>query len=218
MDTEKHLTALKDAVIRLDFEGAAKAAKEAMAAEVDANLAINEGLVPGMAAVGEKYEKGEYFLSELVVAAEVMKESLNVIMPYAKGGLVARGKVVIATVEGDMHDLGKNIVTSLLKANSFDVIDLGVSVPPQKIAEAVREHKPDVVGMSALLSITMPKMGETIEALKRTGLRDSVKIIVGGAALVPEFALRIGADHKAANALEGVKKCIEWVSQKERRS
>ena len=218
MGAEKHLTALKDAVVRLDFEGAAKAAREAMEAGVNANLAINEGLVPGMAAVGEKYEKGEYFLSELVVAAEVMKESLNVIMPHVKGGLGSRGKVVIATVEGDLHDLGKNIVTSLLKANGFEVIDLGVNVPPQKIADAVREQKPDVVGMSALLSITMPKMGETIEALKKAGVRDSVKIIVGGAAVVPEFAARIGADHKAANALEGVKKCNEWVSQKERRS
>jgi methylmalonyl-CoA mutase cobalamin-binding domain/chain len=171
-----------------------------------------------MTVVGDKYEKGEYFLAELVVAAEVMKEALAVITPYVKGELGARGKVVIATVEGDLHDLGKNIVTSLLKANGFDVIDLGVNVPAQKIVDAVKEHKSDIVGMSALLSITMPKMGEVTEALKKAGLRDNVKVIVGGAALVPEFARKIGADHKAANALEGVKKCLEWVSQKERRS
>jgi 5-methyltetrahydrofolate--homocysteine methyltransferase len=217
LSTEKHLTALRDAVVNLDFDGAAKAAREAMAAGVDPNLAINEGLVPGMGVVGDKYEKGVYFLSELVVAAEVMKESLNVITPYVKGATAARGKVVIATVEGDMHDLGKNIVTSLLKANGFDVLDLGVNVPTARIVNAVKEFRPDVVGMSALLSLTMPKMQEVIEALKREVLRNNVKIIVGGAALTPEFAQKIGADHKAANALEGVKKCNEWVSQKERK-
>ena len=146
-----------------------------------------------------------------------MKESLNVITPYVKGATAARGKVVIATVEGDMHDLGKNIVTSLLRANGFDVLDLGVNVPTERIVNAVKEFRPDVVGMSALLSITMAKMQEVIEALKREGLRNNVKIIVGGAALTPEFAQMIGADHKAANALEGVKKCNEWVSQKVRR-
>ena len=217
MSAEKHLIALRDAVVNLDFDGATKAAKEAMAAGVDPNLAINEGLVPGMGVVGDKYEKGVYFLSELVVAAEVMKESLNVITLYVKGATAARGKVVIATVEGDMHDLGKNIVTSLLRANGFDVLDLGVNVPTERIVNAVKEFRPDVVGMSALLSITMAKMQEVIEALKREGLRNNVKIIVGGAALTPEFAQKIGADHKAANALEGVKKCNEWVSQKERK-
>jgi len=217
LGVEKYLLALKEAIVKLDFEGAVTAAKEAMAAGVDPNQAISEGMVSGMTVVGEKYEKGEYFLSELVVAAEVMKEGLNVVMPHVKGSLGTRGRVVIATVEGDLHDLGKNIVTSLLRANGFDVIDLGVNTPTQKIVSTVKEHNPDIVGMSALLSITMPKMGEVIGALKAESLRGKVKVIVGGASLTPEFAQKIGADHKAVNALEGVKKCIDWVSQKERR-
>ena len=219
MDKEAYLKSLKESIVNLDFAGVVKSAQEAMEAGVDPNEAINQGMVAGMAVVGEKFEKGEYFLSELVVAAEVMKEGLNVITPYLKGeGARKLGKVVLATVEGDHHDLGKNIVGSLLRVQGFEVIDLGVDVSTEKIIAAVKEHQPDVVGMSALLTLTMPKMGEVIEALKKEGLRDRVKVIVGGTSITSEFAASIGADHKAVNALEGVKKSVEWVGNKARRN
>lgn len=219
MSENKHLAALKESIVNLDFAAVAKAATEAMEAGVDPNAAINEGMVLGMAIVGDKFEKGEYFLSELVVAAEVMKEGLKVVTPYIKGESAKKlGKVVIATVEGDHHDLGKNIVSSLLRVQGFDVIDLGVDVATDKILAAVKEHQPSIVGMSALLTLTMPKMGEVIEGLKTASMRDKVKVILGGTPITEEFAASIGADHKAVNALEGVKKCVEWVKASERRN
>ena len=213
MNEEKYLIALKDSIVNLDFDAVAKAAKEAMEAGVDPNLAVAEGMVAGMTIVGEKYETGEYFLSELVVAGAVMKEGVEIINPYLKGAAAKTvGKMVIATVEGDNHDLGKNIVTTLMKSCGFEVIDLGADVPSEKIVNAVKEHKPEILGMSALLTVTMPKMNEVIDALKDMGLRSEVKIIIGGSPVTPQYAEKIGADHCAVNALEGTKKCVEWVS------
>jgi 5-methyltetrahydrofolate--homocysteine methyltransferase len=219
LSEDKYLAALKESIISLDFTGVARAAEEAMAAGVDPNKAINEGMVPGMAVVGDKFDKGEYFLSELVVAAEVMREGVKVVTPYIKGETASKlGKVVIATVAGDHHDLGKNIVGSLLRVQGFEVVDLGVDVATEKIISAVKEHQPSIVGMSALLTLTMPKMGEVIEALKASSMREKIKVILGGTPVTQEFADSIGADHKAVNALEGVKKCVEWVSSQERRN
>ena len=210
------MTSLKGSIINLDFNTVVKAAKEAMDAGVDPHIAITDGMVSGMNVIGEKFESGEYYLSELVVAGEVMKEGLKVINPYIKGDSSKRlAKVVIATVEGDHHDLGKNIVTTLLGVHGFEVVDLGKDVPTDKIIDAVKERKPDILGLSALLTVTMPKMGEAIEALKVADLREKVKVIVGGSPVTSEFAESIGADHCAVNALEGVKKCTEWVTPRE---
>jgi 5-methyltetrahydrofolate--homocysteine methyltransferase len=208
-----YLQAVKEAIVKLDFAGIVKATQEALNAGIDPGKVVTEGFVPGMVIVGEKFEKCEYFLSELVVAAEVMKEGMKVIQPHLKEESVKKlGKVVLATVEGDLHDIGKNIVGSLLKAQGFEVIDLGINVPPDRIISAVKEHQPGILGMSALLTITMPKMGEAIESLKQTSLRQKVKVIVGGAAVTPAFAEKIGADYCAANAVEGVKKCVQWAT------
>jgi len=216
MDREKYLVSLKESIVNLDFNAVVEAAKKAMDAGVDPHIAITDGMVSGMTIVGEKYETGEYFLSELVVAGAVMKEGLKVINPYIKGDSAKKlGEVVIATVEGDNHDLGKNIVTTLLGIRGFEVVDLGKDVPTDKIIAAVKERKPDILALSALLTVTMPKMGEAIEALKIAGLREKVKVIVGGSPVTPEFAESIGADHCAVNALEGTKKCTEWVIPQE---
>jgi len=213
MVRENYLASLKKSIINLDFKAVVEVAKEAMDAGVDPHTAITDGMVPGMTIVGEKFESGEYFLSELVVAGEVMKEGLEIINPYIKGDSAKRlGKVVIATVEGDNHDLGKNIVTTLLGVHGFEVVDLGKDVPTDKIIAAVKERKPDILGLSALLTVTMPKMGEAIDTLKAADLRERVKVIVGGSPVTPEFAESIGADHCAVNALEGIKKCTEWVT------
>ena len=216
MDKEKYLVSLKESIVNLDFDAVVEAAKEAMDAGVDPQTAITNGMVPGMTIIGEKYETGEYFLSELVVSGEVMKEGLKVINPYIKGGSAKKlGEVVIATVEGDNHDLGKNIVTTLLGVQGFEVVDLGADVPTDEIINAVKERKPDILGLSALLTVTMPKMGEAIEALKVADLREKVKVIIGGSPVTSEFAESIGADHCAVNALEGVKKCTEWMTPRE---
>lgn len=220
MTEKQYLAALKQGIINLDFEAVKKTAKEAMEAGIDPSTAITEGMVPGMAVVGQKFESGEYFLSELVVAGEVMKEGVEVINPYIKAtesGKTQKVKAVLASVEGDNHDLGKNIVGTLLGVQGFEVIDLGMDVPADRIVAAVKENNPVVLGLSALLTMTMPKMGEVIEALKAAGLRDKVKVIVGGTPVTGEFAESIGADHRAANALEGVQKCTEWAKAEERR-
>ncbi len=220
MAEEKYLEALKEGIINLDFEGVKKVAQEAMDAGVEPTIAITEGLAPGMVVVGQKFESGEYYLSELVVAGEVMKEGVQVINPYIKADKSRKTdkvKAVMATVEGDIHDLGKNIVGTLLGVHGFEVFDLGIDVPAAKIVDAVKEYKPAILGMSALLTVTMLEMGKVIEALKAANLRDKVKVIVGGTPVTSDFAESIGADHRAANALEGVNRCVEWVKSRERR-
>ena len=143
------------------------------------------------------------------MSAEIFKEAMALLEPLilkeSAGETIAR--VVIGTVEGDIHDIGKNLVITMLKVNGFDVIDLGVDVPSQKFVDAVKQYKPDIVGMSALLTTTMWKMKEVIDALKREGLRDKVKIIVGGAVITEEFAKEIGADAYAKDAVTAVKVC-----------
>jgi corrinoid protein of di/trimethylamine methyltransferase len=216
MAQEVLLDELKDSIVNMDFDGVVKAAKKAMEAGIAPLKAITEGMAVGMRIVGDKFEKGEYFLSELVVAGAVMKDGLEIINPYIhEEGSKRRGKVIMTTVEGDNHDIGKSIVTTLLIARGFDVIDLGIDVATEDIIDAVKKHKPDILGLSALLTVTMPKMGEIVEALQAEGLRENVKVIVGGTPVTPEFAKSIGADHCAANAVEGVEKCVAWISTEE---
>ena len=214
----KYLAALQEAILQMDYSLVAKAAKEAMDAKVDPLQAITEGMSPAMALIGEKFQTGEYFLPELIVAADVMKEGLKIINPYLpkKGSRVGR-KLVIATVEGDNHDIGKNIVSTLLTARGFEVIDLGVDIPSRKIVESVKEHQPAILGLSALLTLTMLKMREVITALKEAGLKEKLKVIIGGSSVTPEFARSIGADFSTTNAVEGVEKCLEWVKSQEGR-
>lgn len=168
-----------------------------------------------MEGVGEKYERKEYFLAELIMAGEVAEKGMKVLEPHLKGGGAKMvGKVIIGTVKGDLHDIGKNIVAMLLSAAGFEIIDLGVDVPPGKFVEAVREYNPDIVGMSALLTTTVAEMENAIKALKEAGLRDRVRVIIGGAPVTREFAEKIGADAAARNAIEGVEICKLWISRR----
>jgi 5-methyltetrahydrofolate--homocysteine methyltransferase len=197
----------------MDYDKMKKAAEEAMAAGVDPLKAVTEALSPAMVIIGGKFQSGEYYLPELIVAGDVMKEGMKIIGPHLKGKSNEPGKkFVIAAVEGDNHDIGKNIVGMLMSARGFEVIDLGVDVPARKIVDAVQGHRPVILGLSALLTVTMPKMGEVIQALKEAGLRNSVKVIIGGTSVTPEFARRIGADHSSTDAADGVEKCVQWVS------
>lgn len=168
---------------------------------------INTGLLPGMDVVGKRMKSGEMFIPEVLLSARTMQGALNILKPLLVGGeSTSAGTVVIGTVEGDLHDIGKNLVAMLLEGAGFEVINLGTGVKPEGFVAAVKEHKPAIVGMSALLTTTMPKMEETIEALKEAGLRDTVRIMAGGAPVTQDFVDKIGADAYGANAAAAVEK------------
>jgi len=212
---EAILGRVSDSIVNLDIDGIKKACKEAIDAGILASDVVTNGMAKGMDIVGQKYEKNEYFLAELIMAGETMKEGMTVLEPYLKGAEIKRlGKVVIGTVRGDLHDIGKNVVLTLLNAAGFEVIDLGVDVPSVKFVEAVKDSKPDIVGMSALLTTTMVEMEATIKALKKAKLRDRVKVIIGGAPITQEYAKKIGADKAARDAVEGVNICKSWMAKK----
>jgi len=159
----------------------------------------------GLQIVGTKYESGEYFLSELIMAGILSAEISKILKPYLESSMTEPfGKIVIATVKGDVHDIGKNIVAMMLSSAGFEVVDLGVDVPSEKIVETVREEKPDIVAMSCLLTIAMDEMKNVIDAIGRAGLRDMVKVLVGGRPVTREFAEEIGADAYASNAIEAI--------------
>lgn len=166
---------------------------------------ILTGLTKAMNIVGEKYENGEYFIPDMLAAAEAVAAAMDVLEPaLVKSGIKSKGSFVIATVQGDQHDIGKNIAATMLKGSGFNVIDLGIDVPPAKIVEAVKKHNARLVGLSALLTTTMKSMKETVKELEKSGVRENVKIIVGGAPTSPEFAAEIGADAHCKDAFEGV--------------
>ena len=175
---------------------------------------ITQGLQAGMAAVGEKFSSGEYFLPDMLMAARAMKAALEVLKPaLEKTGMPTIGKVVIGTVEGDMHDIGKNVVATFLSGNGFEVFDLGLNVPVQQFIDGVKEKKPDILGMSALLTTTMPVFGKVIQALEEAGLRDSVKVVVGGAPVTQDYASYIGADGYAHDGGRAVPVCRQLIGK-----
>ncbi len=185
--------------------------------------ALDEGVRPlelvnilgdAMKEVGDKYESGEFFFSELIMAGETMKEAMEVLKPALTADDVqTKGKVVIGTVKGDLHDIGKDLVVSLLVAAGIDVVDLGVDVTKDKFVEGVKNENAEVVGLSALLSTTITYAKEVVDALKEAGVRDDVKVIVGGAAATDELAKEMGADACAADAVLGVRTIEGWLEK-----
>ncbi|MFC1920218.1 B12-binding domain-containing protein [Chloroflexota bacterium] len=179
--------------------------EEALANNIDVQTIINEGLTKGMNIVGEKFEAGEYYIPDMLASAEAVGAAMEMLEPHlAKSGIKSKGKILVATVQGDLHDIGKNIVTILLRGAGYAVTDLGNDIDPQAIVDAVREEKPQFLGLSALLTSTMAHMEDTIKALSDSGLRDSVKVIIGGAPVSEEFAQRIGADGYGADGFQAV--------------
>ncbi len=178
-------------------------------------LELVEEARQGMELVGKEFDAGNYFLMELMWAAEIFKDAMAVIGPRIQeryGDEVARGTIVMGTVKGDVHELGKNIVRNLLECAGYEVIDLGVDVPSGKFIEAIKAHQPQVVGMSALLTAAIGEVNRTVEAIEEAGLRDSLKVIVGGG-IVGEIARsEINVDHATANANEGVRVIEEWIA------
>jgi 5-methyltetrahydrofolate--homocysteine methyltransferase len=197
--------ALKQAVLTGDESTAVAEVQKALAAKADVGDVLNNGLIAGMEVVGKKFRAGEMFLPEVLLSAEVMHKGIDILNPLlSKAGRKGIATVVIGTVEGDIHDIGKKIVALLLEGNGYNVIDLGVDVKVGKFIEAVEKNKPQVLGMSALLTTTMPYMGVVIKTLKEKKIRDKVKVIVGGASVNAEFAKSIGADGYAVEAGTGV--------------
>ncbi|ACK42012.1 MULTISPECIES: cobalamin B12-binding domain-containing protein [Dictyoglomus] len=166
---------------------------------------INNGLLAGMSVIGERFKNNEIFVPEVLVAARAMQAGMDILKPLiAKNSGIIKGKVVIGTVKGDLHDIGKNLVSMMLEGAGYEVIDLGIDVPPEKFVEAIREYNPDIVGMSALLTTTMSYMKVTIDVLEKEGVRRKVKVIVGGAPVTESFAKEIGADGYAPDAPSAV--------------
>jgi len=208
MSKEELIEKLKSAVLEFDADGAVEAAKQAISAGIDPVEAIESGIAAALKVIGDKFDKGELFLMHLIAAAEAAKKAIDdVLQPEIIKRKEARktlGKVVIGTVAGDIHDIGKNIVAAMLFAAGFEVHNLGKDVPVEEFVNKAKELNADIVAMSALLSTTLPVQKEVIEALKKAGIRDKVKVMVGGAPVTREWAEQIGADGYGADALEAV--------------
>jgi len=207
------LNKLYQAILTGDQKTAVAVTEEALAEKIDPQVLINQAMIPAMTEAGNKFECEEYFVPELLLAARAMKASLALLRPLlAERGAEPVGRVVIGTVKGDLHDIGKNLVASMLEGGGFEVHDLGADVPAEKFVAAVREKSPHLVCMSALLTVTMPAMRTTIQALKEAGVRQQVKVMVGGAPVTPDYAREIGADGYADNASSAVKKARELLA------
>ena len=212
--SNEDLRKLAECVVQLDLKGAQSLVDKMLNEGVAPYEIIAGGLSKGMDEVGAKYESGEYFLSELLTAAAVMKGAMKILEPKIKfEQKVKKGTVVIGTVLGDLHDVGKNVFISLLQGAGFEVIDLGVDVPADNFVEAVRLHKPTVLGMSALITTTIDEMGTTIKALEDSGLRKGIKIILGGTPVTEEFGRSVGADAAVNDAMAGLRVCNRWAEE-----
>lgn len=186
--------------------GVSELVNKAIAMGVSVEDIINNGLAKGMEVVGQKFEAEEYFIPDMLASAEAVGAAMEILEPHiAKASIKPKGKIIIATVKQDLHDIGKNIVSILLRGAGYTVKDLGNDIDPQAIVAAVREEKPQFLGLSALLTSTMAHMENTINALKESGLRDEVKIIIGGAPVSEEFSKSIGADGYGADGFQAVK-------------
>jgi 5-methyltetrahydrofolate--homocysteine methyltransferase len=183
----------------------AQLVRDGLSQGLSPSAVLENGLIAGMDRVGKDFKSGELFVPEVLVAARAMQAGMNILRPLLVENKVASaGKIVIGTVKGDLHDIGKNLVKMMLEGAGYEIIDLGNDVSPQRFVEAVQQHHPDLIGLSALLTTTMPQMKETIRALVAAGLRDSVKVMIGGAPVTGEYASQIGADAYAPDAAVAV--------------
>jgi 5-methyltetrahydrofolate--homocysteine methyltransferase len=196
---------LADAIIKGDNTASKELAEKLVADGVSATDILNDGLVPGMNVVGAKFKANEMYIPEVLIAARAMHAAMDIIKPLlAESGEEGRGTVVVGTVQGDLHDIGKNLVAMMLEGGGFQVVDAGVDIPADKFVEEAKKSKAKVIGLSALLTTTMPGMKEVIEALRADDATKDVKVMVGGAPLTQEYADSIGADGYAADASSAV--------------
>jgi 5-methyltetrahydrofolate--homocysteine methyltransferase len=215
MSDNQILNKIKEAIIEMELEKAKNYCEQALSQGIDSYTIIEKGIVKGITIVGEKFEAEEYFLAELIMAGEIIKQSMEILLPHIKGdnNIKSLGKIVIGTGKGDVHDIGKNVVKVFLNAEGFDVIDLGVDVSSDKFIEAIRNEKPKILAISALVSMTLPEVGKLMKALEEANLRNDLKIIIGGAPVTEDFVKDIGADAYAKNAIDGVNTCMRWIKE-----
>ena len=200
------IEAIYGAVMEGNAPEAASQVEAALAAGVSPSDVLYQGCIAAMDKVGQLFEDGEYFVPEMLIAARAMQAAMDVLKPHlAEEEIGAAGTAVIGTVAGDLHDIGKNLVGMMMGGAGFKVIDLGTDVSPEAFVKAVRESAPDLIGMSALLTTTLPSMEKTIQALQETGLRDKVKVMIGGAPVTQDFADQIGADGFAPDASQAAR-------------
>ncbi len=211
MNTE--LDILYEGILEGDMGATPANVQAALDAKIVPDVILNEGMIVAMSEVGQLFEEGDYFVPEMLISARAMQAGLVVLKPHlVASGVDPLGTVVIGTVQGDMHDIGKNLVSMMLEGAGFEVVDLGVDVKPEAFIESIREKKPQVVAMSALLTTTMPKMGVTIDAMRKAGVLESVKVIVGGAPVTAEFAEKIGANGYAPDASQAASLAKSFLS------
>jgi 5-methyltetrahydrofolate--homocysteine methyltransferase len=198
---------MSEALIAGNIEEIKKLTKQALDEGTKARQVLEKGLLPGMDIVGQRFKACEMFIPEVLRSAKTMHAAMDVLQPHlTEGDKAATGTVIIGTVQGDLHDIGKNLVAMMFEGAGFKVVDLGTDVKPQAFVDAAKQHKPDILGMSALLTTTMPKMGETINALREAGIRNKIKVMAGGAPVTQDFVDEIGADAYGSNATVAVEK------------
>ena len=203
---------LYEAILTGNRDAAVELTRRALEGSIDPQSLIDDAMIPAMDEVGRRFEEEEYFVPELLLSARAMKSALELISPLlSEADVSSKGCIVIGTVKGDLHDIGKNLVSAMLEGAGFEVVDLGSDVSPEKFVAAVEEKGANLVGLSALLTVTMPSMKSTIEALEAAGLRDRVKVLVGGAPLSTEHAEAIRADAYADNATAAVRAAHELI-------
>jgi len=194
-----------DAVLDGNAPGAQAAVKAALDEGLDPALLLNEGMIAAMKEVGKRFEDGDYYVPEMLIAARAMQSGLALLKPHlTDAGIQPVGKVALGTVKGDLHDIGKNLVGMMLEGGGFEVIDLGTDVDPEKFVEVVKQEHVQLIGLSALLTTTMPNMKNTIDTLQAAGVRDQVKVIIGGAPVTEDYAKKIGADGFSTDASQAV--------------
>jgi 5-methyltetrahydrofolate--homocysteine methyltransferase len=210
---EEVLNKLFEAVLEGDFEGVKSNVQTALDANLDPTNILNDGMIAAMREVGNRFEAGDYYVPEMLIAARAMQSGMAILKPYLlQADRKSSGKVLIGTVKGDLHDIGKNLVALMLEGAGFEITDLGVDVPIEDFVRVAQEQKPDIVAMSALLTTTMPMMKQTINAFETAGLRDKVKFIVGGAPVTETYAKQIGADGFSSDASRAVNVAKSLVS------
>lgn len=205
-----NLSSLSEAVINGDAKAVGKLTKAALEEKIEVQEIINNGLIAGMNVIGERFKNNEIFIPEVMLSAHAMRTGMKLLKPlFTSSGIEPLGTVVIATVKGDVHDIGKNLVAMMFEGAGFKVIDLGIDVDSIKVLSAVRDHNPDIIALSSLLTTTMENMKDIIETLKSESLKEHVKVMVGGAAINEPFAEEIGADGYAKDASLAVDKAKE---------
>lgn len=208
------MTELSEGIIKGKIDEVKELAEQALNDGMSPEDVMNKGLVAGMEQVGEKWKADEMFMPEVIRSAKAMSGAMDVVRPNLSADSEGGGAMVIGTVEGDLHDIGKDLAAMMFEGAGYRVVNVGIDQPAEEFVKAVKEHQPAVLGLSALLTTTMPRMGEVVNALKEAGIRDQVAIIVGGAPVTEEYAQECGADLYAANARNGVEKVREFFANK----